>query len=237
MLFYYIRHGEPIYDPDMLTEHGRVEAAALGEKLSRTGLDRIYTSTSVRAMQTAAPAAELLCIEPVRLDFANEHYTWLDFTLPKKDGTGDHWVFHDREASELFTRPEIRELGDRWFEHPYFAPHNFKKGVERVYGEADAFFASLGYEHERYTGTYKVKKQNDERVALFAHQGFGLIFLSCLLDIPYPQFCTHFDMCHTGATVIEFRDNGGGVCIPKVLTMSSDSHLYKKDIPSNYGFI
>ena len=51
----------------------------------------------------------------------------------------------------------------------------------------------LGYEHIRFTGKYKVTKQNDKRIALFAHQGFGLAFLSCLLDIPYPMFCTHFE--------------------------------------------
>lgn len=237
MLFYYIRHGEPIYDPDMLTERGRVEAAALGDKLAKTGLDKIYTSTSVRAMQTAEPACKLLSLEPERLDFANEHYAWLDFTLPKKDGTGDHWVFHDEEATALFASPEIRALGDRWYEHPYFAPYNFKNGIERVYREADSFFESLGYRHDRYTGKYTVIEKNDDRVALFAHQGFGLIFLSCVLDIPYPMFCTHFDMCHTGVTVIEFNERAGGECIPKVLTFSSDSHLYAKGLESNYGDI
>ncbi len=237
MLFYYIRHGEPIYDPDMLTERGKAEASALGEKLYRTGLDRIYTSTSVRAIQTAEPACRLLGLEAERLDFANEHYTWLDFTLPKRDGTGDHWVFHDDQAMELFTSPEIRELGDSWYGHPFFASHNFKRGVERVYREADLFFESLGYVHERYTGKYVIKDRRDERVALFAHQGFGLIFLSCVLDIPYPMFCTHFDMCHTGVTVIDFSDNGSGKCIPKVLTLSSDSHLYSKGMESNYGLI
>lgn len=237
MLFFYIRHGEPIYDPDSLTPHGKVEAEALSERLSKTGLDKIFASTSNRAVQTAFPTCQKLGTEPILLDFANEHYAWLDFTVPKKDGTGRCWAFQDSDTIDLFNSREIRELGDFWYTHPSFAGLGFKKGIERVYQEADRFFESLGYEHIPYTGKYRVKAHNDERVALFAHQGFGLIFLSCLLDIPYPQLCTHFDMCHTGMTVIDFFPYGSGeFCAPKVLTLSSDGHLYRKDIPSNYGF-
>ena len=38
----------------------------------------------------------------------------------------------------------------------------------------------------------------------------------------------------TGMTVIEFADNGGYV-IPKVLTLSNDSHLYAEHIPTLYN--
>ena len=31
MVFYYIRHGDPIYDPDSLTEHGHKQAEALAK--------------------------------------------------------------------------------------------------------------------------------------------------------------------------------------------------------------
>lgn len=235
MLFYYVRHGEPIYDPDSLTPHGKIEAEALSEMLCNSGLSKIYSSTSNRAVQTAAPTCEKTGIEPELLDFANEHYAWLDFAIPKQDGSGDHWVFHDEKAVELFNTREIRNMGDSWYEHPCFEGCNFKKGIDRVYGECDRFLESLGYEHERYTGRYRIKAHNDKRVALFAHQGFGFIFLSCLLDIPYPALCSHFDMCHTGVTVIDFSPwYDSEYCIPKILTLSSESHLYCKNIPSNY---
>ena len=81
---------------------------------------------------------------------------------------------------------------------------NTKKSLE---------LAELGYEHIPGTGAYKPVAPTEERVALFAHHGFGMSFLSCLLDIPYPQFCMHFDMSHTGMTVIEFKDEGG-IVIP-----------------------
>ena len=235
MIFYYIRHGDPIYEPDSLTPHGHVQAEALSEKIAKTGLDKIYASTSTRARQTAAPTCEKLGMEAELLDFANEHYTWCDMTIPKDDGSGNTWLFHNEKIIDLFTSREIRDMGDKWYDHPEIAKYNYSKGVERVYREADRFFESLGYSHERYTGKYKVTAHNDKRVALFAHQGFGLLFLSCLLDIPYPQFCTHFDMCHTGVTIIEFNpDSTGEFCVPKMITLSDSAHLYAKDIPSNY---
>lgn len=40
-------------------------------------------------------------------------------------------------------------------------------------------------------------------------------------------------MCHTGMTVIEFSKIDG-VVIPKVLTLSDDSHIYKEGLPTHY---
>ena len=132
----------------------------------------------------------------------------------------------------MFFTKEVRDLGDRWYDHPELT--QYEKGINRIYDETDAFFASLGYEHERYTGRYRAVKPNKQRVALFAHQGFGLAFLSCLLDVPYPAFSTHFDMTHTGVTVIDFPERDG-YSIPKILTLSSDSHLYREGLPTKYN--
>ena len=41
MLFFYIRHGIPIYDPDSLTELGKKQADALAKRLSIYGIDKI----------------------------------------------------------------------------------------------------------------------------------------------------------------------------------------------------
>ncbi|MBQ1846977.1 MAG: histidine phosphatase family protein [Clostridia bacterium] len=234
MLFYYIRHGDPVYDPDSLTPLGHRQAEALAKRLSVYGLDEIYTSTSNRAMLTAKPTCEMLKIEPKPLDFANEKYTWEQLTIEREDGgEGVTWLFYNKRTRELFNSKEIRDLGDRWFDHPAFEGRNYESAIKRVYDGADGLLSSLGYEHDRYTGKYRSVKPNGRRVALFAHQGFGLAFLSCLLDIPYPMFCTHFDITPTGMTVIEFQDFGG-VTVPKVLIHSSDSHIYREGLPLRY---
>ncbi len=232
MLFFYIRHGDPIYDPDSLTPLGRRQAEAAAKRLALYGIDKVFSSTSTRAIETAQPTCELLKKEPVLLDFCNECYTWREFT---KEIDGEtKWFFENPEIRLMFASEEVLELGNRWYEYSGLEGNDCKKGVERVEAETNAFFLSLGYEHIKGTGRYKVVKSNDERVALFAHQTFGTVFLSSILDIPYSIFSNHFDMCHSGITVIEFKEELG-FAIPKILTLSSDSHLYREGLPTKYN--
>ena len=230
MLFFYIRHGDPTYTPNSLTPLGERQAEAIAKRLSLYGVDKIYSSTSNRAIQTAQPTCDLLKKEMELVDYANETYAWNDFNVQRDEQR--KWIFFDKEIRKLFTDKSVISLGHDWYEHPELT--EYKKGVDRIFSESFEFFKSLGYEHERFTGKYKVLKPNDDRIALFAHQGFGLVFLSTILDIPYPLFANHFDMCHTGMTVIEFSDEGG-FSIPKVLTLSSDSHLYREGLPTKYN--
>ena len=67
---------------------------------------------------------------------------------------------------------------------------------------------------------------------MFAHQGFGLAFLSCLLDVPYPLMTLHFDMGHSGMTVIEFK--GDDFVIPKALQVANDSHIFAAGMSTDY---
>ena len=231
MIFYYVRHGDPIYDPDSLTPLGHRQAEAAGRRLSVFGLDKIYASSSTRAIQTSQPTCEMLKKEAEILDFCNEGHAWQEFSTVTKTGSRI-WLFHHAESRKLFADKKVRELGHRWTEHPEFKA--CQKGIDRIRRESDALFLSLGYEHIPESGMYKVVRENDERVALFAHQGFGLVFLSCLLDIPYPQFALHFDMCHSGITAIDFK-NEGGYAIPRVMMLSSDAHLYKEGLPLDYN--
>ncbi len=232
MLFFYIRHGDPTYNPDELTPLGHRQAEAIAKRLALYGINKIYSSTSNRAYETAVPTAEILKKDIEKLDFCNEGYAWKDFTVVRE--TGRNWGFQDKETRKHFLSKEVLSLKDKWYEFEGFADNDFKKGVTRVAKESDAFFKNLGYEHIEGTGTYKVLKDNNDRVAMFAHQGFGLAFLSHILDIPYPVFSMHFDTTHTGMTVIEFK-NEDGICAPKILTLSNDSHIYKDGLPTAYN--
>ena len=60
MLLYIVRHGEPNYETDCLTENGRLQAEAVGKRIAASGIDVIYSSPMGRARETAAPACRLL---------------------------------------------------------------------------------------------------------------------------------------------------------------------------------
>ena len=227
MIIYYVRHGDPIYDPDSLTELGHKQAEAIVDRMVAINPDEIYASTSNRAILTAKPTCERLGTEPILLDFANEGHAWADLSV------GKYWLFQDKEKIDFLASEEIRSLGDKWYNHPKLLEYNFEKGIKRIDNAVDEWLLGLGYKHDRKNGRYEIVKPSDKKVALFAHQGFGLAFLSSVLDIPYPEFSIRFDTCHTGLTVIDFP-NYGGFSIPKILTLSNEAHLYKNGVPLNY---
>ena len=238
MLFFYIRHGDPIYNPDSLTPVGSRQAEAVGRMLSLYRINKIYASTSERAKLTATPLAEIIKKDIEQLDFANEGPAWHDLTCYSKTLDANTWLFHSPEMKALFHEPDFMTLGDKWYEHPLLKSSacegkDYKAAIERIQKGSDEFFESLGYKRVS-AGKYKVLEKNDKRVAMFAHQGFGLAFLSCIVGIPYPVFSTHFDICTTGVTVIEFNEIDG-YAYPRILELSSVGHLYKESLPTRFN--
>ncbi len=228
MILFYLRHGQPIYNPDSLTEFGHQQAQALVKRMAECKPDKIYASSSNRAIQTAEPTARFFGKSIEILDWCNELYAWDEFTAEfagKKT-----WAFYHKETRELFNSSAVRKLGKDWYLYPGL--EKYEKGINRIQRETDAFMLQLGYQHDHETNIYVPVRPNNDRIALFAHQGFGVAFLSCLLDIPYPLFSTHFEMGHTGMTVIEF--SGTEQTVPTVLQLSNDSHLFAAGLSTDY---
>lgn len=232
MLLFYVRHGEPIYSPNSLTPLGKRQAEAMAKRLATFGIDKIYSSPSQRAVDTAQPTCEMLNKSMTLLDFCDEKYVADELTVIRDDGKRT-WLFHDMKSKILFCSDEIKKLGHHWYEHPAYAQYNYKAGLDRVAESTDGFLLSLGYKHIDRSGMYEVVNHTDQRIALFAHQGFGIAFISHMLGLPYATFSAHFDILHSALTVIEFADNDG-ISIPKVLTLSNDSHLYREGLPLKY---
>ena len=164
------------------------------------------------------------------VDFAHEEYAAKEFWV--KTNEKNCWIFQDKESRLLFADEAIISLGHKWYKHP--ALRDFKQGIDRVYKDTYEFSKMLGYAHIKNSAKYRILHSSNERIAFFAHQGFGIAFLSTVLNIPYPIIANHFDMCHTGITAIVFQEIGN-YAIPKVLTLSSDSRLYKEGLPTKYN--
>ena len=72
MLLYIVRHGDPIYETDSLTERGKRQAEAVGKRIADSKIDRIFTSPMGRARMTAEPACRLLGLDYTVEEWAHE---------------------------------------------------------------------------------------------------------------------------------------------------------------------
>ena len=232
MIIYYVRHGDPIYNPDQLTPLGEKQAESVANRLARFPIDEIYSSTSNRAMQTAMPLCERLGKELKPLAFLHERN--VSHVMMPSDHGGKAWIWAHPYYSEVLASREVRELGDRWYEHSALAHLSLGDIVHSIGWELDALLASHGYVHEADKGLYRItERANEKRIAIFAHEGMGKVVMSHLLDVPFPYYSTHFEMDHTGVTVIRLDDGslkypeeGREYARARVLTLSNDAHLY-----------
>lgn len=244
MLVFYIRHGDPIYDPDQLTPLGMQQAEAVAGRLALYGIDEIYSSTSNRALQTAQPLCEMLGKEAKMLDFLHEGSLHGLMTMSEQYGHDD-WIWAHPVYSEILCSREVRDLGEKWYTHPKIEPLHPERIILPIYDKIDEFFASLGYEHDTERGLYKVRERKvEKRIAIFAHECMGKVFMSRVLDIPFAQYATHFEMHTSAFSVIRFDDGvfSSGVKVTaqyaraRLLCLSNDSHLYREELGLNHRF-
>lgn len=230
MLLYIIRHGDPIYNPDTLTEKGKQQAQALAKRLAVNGLDKIYCSPNGRAIETAHPTCELLGLECNIEDWTSENHAWGDFSATTIEGNYG-WTFHIQNTN--FRSPEnIKRDFSNWHEAEYFSMIDAKKGYDRIIEASDEFLERLGYKRE--DGVYKIINPNEDRIAVFCHQGFGTTWMSHLLAVPPHIFWGSFDVTHSSVTIIEFKNYPDGYTAPKCLCLSDISHIYKENLPMEY---
>lgn len=229
MKLYFIRHGMPIYDPDCLTPLGHAQAEALSKWFLHRPPEKIYSSSSNRAVETAMPTCRLLGKEPILCDWAHEAKAFESFHAVDDEGK-ERWILDVPAIIKQFLSPEVRALGDEWYTHPYFADTKYESGVKTIQAATDAFLEELGLRHDRENHCYHVIGETPKRVALFAHYGAGLSILSSIMDIPYNIFCPHFNFALTGVTEINFHGHGDGIVVPQITCHSGTAHLYREGL-------
>ncbi|MCL1832510.1 MAG: histidine phosphatase family protein [Oscillospiraceae bacterium] len=225
MLLYIIRHGEPDYENDCLTENGTKQAAALAERLCTHGFHEIYSSPLGRAVQTAQPTCERLGLPYKIEDWMSESTAWSELSVSDKAGARQ-WAF-SCQNTRLIEKPYTVE---DWHTNPAFAEcESAEGGFRRITTASDEFMARLGYVRER--GIYRITAPSEKRIAAFCHHGFGTTWLSHLLSIPPHIFWAGFDIAHSSVTILEFKNTPDGYTAPTCVCLSDVSHIYKAQLP------
>lgn len=229
MLLYIIRHGDPDYSTDSLTPKGILQAEAVGKRMLHAGIDRIFSSPMGRARQTAEPACRLLgldyAVEEWTHEIDDERLTTYPNGVPASVNLIQNTYFlesggFDVSFSNSFSTPPLRQS-------------RMDEACSYIWKNGKDFLERLGYREEN--GVYRILQENEEKVALFCHAAFAKAWISMLLRIPLHIMCASFNYCHTGVTVLEFKNNSNGITAPRCLCYSDMSHYYKEGLETRYN--
>lgn len=214
-----IRHGDPNYELDCLTELGQKQAKITAQRLLKEGIQEVYSSPMGRAKQTAQPFLDASGIKNMQiLDFMKEIRYGLENDLYNQNYSP--WVGVDRMANqgEDLQNPNWRSL-------PLFKDNTATVDIDLVQAASDKWLESLGYKRQ---GLYYKNIRDDDAqftLALFSHGGSSTALLSRIFNIPFPLLCASLHIPHTGITIIRFDRTPGKVSVPVVELMNDGNHL------------
>lgn len=219
MRLYIVRHGDPDYQNDTITPEGRKEAQALAERFARVGLDRIFSSPMGRAVATAQYTADRLGLPYKVEDWTHEI---VGYEFPDSPwGDIVPWDVPGEILKAGGSGAKTRE----WDWRGRLEQMQFPAYLSQMRARSDAFLEKLGYAHR--DGYYETLRPNEEKVAVFCHGGFGLTWISYLLDIPAETMWGSFWIPPTSVTTILFETRLEGRASPRCIGFGDVSHLYQ----------
>ena len=227
MKLLFIRHGEPDYAHDTLTEKGWREAGFLAERIAPLDVKQYYVSPLGRAQDTARPTLERAGRTAVTLDWLRE------FTgkvrkpnLPDADTIAWDWLPQDWTADERFfsdtawTQNEIMAAGT--------APADYA-AVIRCF---DELLAGHGYRREGRL--YRAERPSNDTLVFFCHFALECVLLSRLLNVS-PMVLWH-GLCAapSSVTTVATEERRPGIASFRVLQFGDISHLYAHGEPPSF---
>lgn len=160
-----------------LSEHGRWQAARLGERLRQQNISAIYSSTLARAIDTASIVGQCCGLEPVRRDGLREI-------------SHGHWEGRKRDDVEREFAGEYAA----WESDPFtFAPAGGESGVA-VLARALPVIREIVTEHE------------GEQVLVVSHKATLRLVLSSLLAFDPRGYRDRLDQAPACLNVVDFKD-------------------------------
>lgn len=216
-----IRHGDPDYSIDSLTEKGWREAELLSQRLVEMKIDDFYCSPLGRAKDTAKPTMDKLKREPEILPWLKEFsgviqspYTnnnRIPWDLPPSLWA-DEPDFYDRKT---WTKPALMQTGN----------------VEDVYKQTTLGLSELlrKYGWSRSGMLYRCDAKEDITIALFCHCAMGLTIISYLTGTsPFILWHNFFLPTSSVSTIVTETDGNGNAHF-RCVQIGDTSHLYAAD--------
>ena len=222
-----IRHGDPDYKNDSLTEQGWREAECLAEMLAKKfekmrtaqGETYFYTSPYGRAQDTASLTLR-------KFGCTAEVMPWLrefDVFINRPDDPGRMRIPWDWLPQDWTADPRLYER-DHWYENERIARSEVWDEYRNVTEQLDALLARHGYRREG--GYYRAEKPNRDTIVLFCHFGVSSVLLSHIWGVS-PYIVWHnFCALPTSVTTLVTEERREGIASFRMLGYGETTHLY-----------
>lgn len=221
-----IRHAEPNYAIDSLTEKGFREAKLLAERVKNWKVDRFFASPLGRAQDTASFSLEACHAEATTLDWLQEFYYPIREEGAEK--TRIAWDF----MPAFFTKQNALHDKDAWMHTPLMQSGELAKYYEMVGEGLNGILAEYGYQ-ACGGGLYAVdeKAKRDATIVFFCHLGVSFVMLSHLLGIATPALWQGFFVAPSSVTIAASEERIEGEAAFRVQVMGDTRHLYEGKEP------
>ena len=227
MKLYIVRHGDPDYEKDALTERGRREAELLAERLSKLDFAAFYVSPLGRARETAEATLR-------RMGRQGEMKEWLREFAPTHfdPDRGRTTVIWDWLPQRWTAEKAFYDL-EAWMHVPDMESAGVPAEARWVYDGLDALLAEHGYEREG--DIFRVRRPNRDSVVLFCHFGVECIMLGHLLGIsPMPLWHGTCALT-TSVTALVTEERREGIASVRMLSFGDVSHLTAAGVEPSFS--
>jgi len=249
MRLIFIRHGDPDYKNDNLTEKGRREVELLTKRVcSWKNISQIYQSPLGRAKATAAPSLKALNKEAITCDWLQEFYYLTrypkNYPDPKRAGKDEMcWDL----LPEFFASDKKFFDKDKWTSSKLMKGGNIKKHYKEVCDGIDGILAQYGYLRENNI-LYRVKNPipnhnwkepvvkyhlksikddypEEETLVFFCHLGVMFTIIAHLTGLSPMQLWQGFYVAPTSITVLNSEERLEGKACFRVERLGDTNHL------------
>ena len=209
-----IRHGDPDYVRDTLTEKGWREANLLAARAKNWRVDDAFVSPLGRARDTASACLKAWGKEEKVLDWAQEFY----FAWAEKEGKLPLvWDFLPAE----WTKNDENFREAEWLGLPHVA--HARAPYEATCAALDEFLEGYGY--TRTGRFYRAAAPCKKTVVIFCHFGIAMIMLSHLLNISAQTLLHGLFLPPTSVTVLSTEERRAGDAYFRAERIGDCAHL------------
>ena len=212
-----VRHAEPDYALDCLTERGRRQAELLGRRLRPIPAKAYYVSPLGRARETAEYTVGPLSRQAETLPWLAEFRG-----RSVSPDTGKPRIPWDFRTTQWYDRKLLLDR-DRWLQDPLMGGGNVREIWEETTRGVDGMLLRHGY--RRDGGVYRCEGNVEDTIVLFCHYGIGMAVLAYLTGLPVLPMWQGFLFLPASVTTLVTQERVKGEIEFRCLCAGDVSHL------------